>query len=75
MSRKPDRNGQVFEVLDFFRQAQSQRHAAAADADEGQPVQILGFLQNFVRQPDQRAVDLGGAHQLRFFACGEHGES
>ena len=58
----------VFEALDLRRQPLRQRHAAAPDADEGELVEIVGLLQNLVRQSDQRPVDLGGAHELGFFA-------
>ena len=57
----------------FFGEPEREGNAAAADSDEGQAMQILGFFENLVGQPDQRAVDLGGAHQLCFFACGKHG--
>ena len=67
-----DRNGAVFERLDLGGQALRQRNAAAADADEGQLVEVFGLFQDFVRQPDQRAVDLGGAHELGFFAGQGH---
>ena len=67
-----DRNLAVFERLDLGGQALRQRHAAAADADEGELVQILGLFQNFMRQPDQRPVDLRGAHELGFFAREGH---
>ena len=42
----------------------SERHAAAANADKGEFVQIGGSFQNFVRQADQGAVDFRGAHEL-----------
>ena len=67
-----DRNFALFERFDLASQSLRQRHAAAADADERQLVQIRGFFQNFVRQPDQRPVDFGRAHQLAFFAGGAH---
>ena len=67
-----DRNHAILQVLDLFGETLRQRHAAAADADERQVVEILGFFQDLVRQPDQRPVDLGGAHELGFFACGNH---
>ena len=67
-----DRHLAVFEALDLRGQPLRQRNAAAADADEGQLVQILGLLQNLVRQADQRPVDLRGAHELSFFAGGRH---
>ena len=62
----------LLERFDLARQPLRQRHAAAADADEGELVQVLGLLQDLVRQPDQRPVDLGGAHQLGFFARKRH---
>ena len=43
-------------------------HAAAADADEGEPVEVLGLFEDFVGQANESAVDLRGAHQLGFFA-------
>ena len=67
-----DRNGEIFEILDLLGQTERQRNATAADSDECQAMQIFGFFENLVRQPHQRAVDLGGAHQLCFFACGKH---
>ncbi len=59
-----DRNLAVLQGFDLLRQPLRQGHAAAADADERQLIQVFGALQNFVRQPDQRAVDFRGAHQL-----------
>ena len=52
-----DRDLAVLEGLDSVRQALRHGHAAAANADKGQAVQILCFLENFVRQPDQGAFD------------------
>ena len=62
----------LFERFDLAGQALRQRNAAAADADESQPVELFGLFQDFVRQPDQRPIDLGGAHELGFFARKGH---
>jgi hypothetical protein len=70
-----DRDVDSFERLDLGGEALGHGHAAAADADEGQPVQVLGFLQDFVRQTDQRTVNFRGAHQLRLLPCGKHRRS
>ena len=67
-----DRHCCAFPGLRSSCQPLRQRNAAAADADEGEPIQVLGLFQDFVRQPDQRAVDLGCAHELRFFAGKRH---
>ena len=67
-----DRNLAVFEALDLRRQPLRQRNAAAADADEGELIEVFGLLQNLVRQPHQRPVDLGSAHELGFFARKGH---
>src|ERR1700690_4167006 len=66
------RNLDAFERLDLRRQPLRDRHAAPADSDERQSVQILALLQNFVRQPDQRPVDLGSAHQLALLTSLSH---
>ena len=55
-------------ALDLARQPLRQRHAAPADADEGELVQVFVFSRIFVGQADQRPVDLRRAHQLGFFA-------
>ena len=67
-----DRDREVLEILDLFGETEREGNAAAADSDEGQAIQIFGFLENLVGQTHQGAVDLGGAHQLCFFACGNH---
>ena len=59
-----------FERFDLRGQPLGQRHAAAADADERQLIEIVGSFQDFMRQPDQRAVDFGRAHQLAFSRVG-----
>ena len=59
-------------ALDLRRQPLRQRHAAAADADEGEQIEVLGLFQDFMRQAHQRPVDLGGAHELGFFAREGH---
>ena len=73
ISRMPTGMVRCFQRFDLLRQPLRQRHAAAADADERQLVQVSGALQNFVRQADQRPVDFRGAHQLGFFAGDGHG--
>ena len=55
-----DGYGALFERFDFAGQALGQRYAAAPNADERQPVQIGVLLQDFVRQPHQRAVRARG---------------
>ncbi len=70
---KTDRNREVLQVFYFLGEAERQGNAAAANSDEGQALQIFGFFQDFMGQPHQGAVDLGGAHELGFFACGNHG--
>ena len=67
-----DRDRALLQRLDLSRQPLRQRHAAAPDADEGQLVQIVAFFQNFMRQPDQRAVDFRRTHQLSFFPRESH---
>ncbi len=57
-----DRDGEILKILDFFGEPEREGNAAAADSDKGQALQILGFFQDLVGQPHQRAVDLGGAH-------------
>ena len=42
-----DRHGAVFERFDFPRQALRQGHAAAADADEGEAVEVRDFSRGF----------------------------
>ena len=64
MSRMPAGIARPSSDFDLLGQPLGQRDAAAADADEGQLVQVVAALQNFVRQADQRPVDFGGAHQL-----------
>ena len=61
-----DRNLALFQRLDLGREPLRQRHAAPADADERQLIQVFRLFENLVRQPDQGAVDLRGAHELRF---------
>ena len=71
--KKADRNREILQVLDLLGEAERERNAAAANSDEGQAMQIFGLFENLMGQPHQSAVDLGGAHQLGFFACGNHG--
>ena len=68
----------IFERFDFRGEALGEGHAAAADADEGELIEIFGLFEDFVRQADQGAVDLGRAHELAFsrvrgMACKEQG--
>ena len=63
----------MFQRFDFAGQALGERHAAAANADEPQAVEIGILLQDFVRQPHQGAVDFRGAHELAFDAGEGHG--
>src|SRR5215471_12032437 len=44
-----------------------ERHAATADADQGQAAGAATFFDDLVRQALQGAVDFGSRHQLRFF--------
>ena len=67
-----DRDVEAFERLDFRGQALGDGDAAAADADEGEAIEILAFFEDFVGQANQGAIDLGGAHQLGFFAGQRH---
>ena len=45
---------------------------SAADSNESELAEILCFFKDFMREPDQGPVDLGGTHQLRLFAYGSH---
>lgn len=47
--------------------ALGERHAAAADADEGEMLRASAFFDNLMGQAAQGAVDLRGGHQLGFF--------
>ena len=38
---------------------------ATANADESQPIQVRGAFEDFVRQTNERPIDLRRAHQLR----------
>ena len=67
-----DRNLAILERLDFRGQPLRQRNAAAANADERELIEVLGLLQNLVREADQRPIDLGRAHELGFFAGEGH---
>ena len=60
------RNGAFFESFDLRSQALGKRHAAAANADKSQFIEVFRLFQDFVSEPDQRAVDLGCAHELGF---------
>ena len=62
----------AFQILDLFRQALGERHSAAADANEGESIEILGAFENFVGEADESAVDFRRAHQLGFFFSGGH---
>ena len=66
------RNLAVFQAFDLLRQPLRQRNAAAANADERELIEVFGFFQNLVGQPDQRAVDFRSAHELGFFAGERH---
>jgi len=58
----------ILEGLDLGGEALGERDAPAADADESKEVEVLGFFENLMSQPDEGAVDLGSAHELSFFA-------
>ena len=66
------RNPAFFERLDLPGQPLRQGNAAAADPDKSQQVQVLGLLQDFMSQTDQRPVDFRCAHELKFFAREGH---
>ncbi len=67
-----DRNFESFQAFNLCRESLRQRNAAALDPDESQLIEIGGFLEHFMRETDQCAVDLGGAHELLLFANGGH---
>jgi hypothetical protein len=67
-----DWNCPVLEGLDLGSEALRHGNAAAANANERKLIEVLGLLQNLVREPDQGSIDLGRTHELRFFANERH---
>src|SRR3954467_12063968 len=59
-----NRHLEAFERGDLLRQPLRQGNPTAAYPDESELIEILGFFQNFMSQPHERAVDFRGTHQL-----------
>ena len=58
-----------FERFDLLRQALSERHATAPDADEGKIIQAAASFQHLMREAHQCPIDFGRTHQLTLLAC------
>jgi hypothetical protein len=65
-----DGNRRALHALDDFREPLGDRDTAPADSHQAQPFDASIFLDNFMRQANQRALNFGGGHQLRFLAQG-----
>ncbi len=61
-----DRDLAVFERRNFGREALRQRNSAPPDADKCQLVEVFRVFEDFMRQAYESAIDLRGAHELRF---------
>ena len=58
----------LLDLRDQRAQPLGQRNAAALDADQPDVVAAIVLFDDLVRQPHQRALDLGGRHQPALFA-------
>src|SRR5581483_7826116 len=62
----------LFDGRDELAEPLGERNSAALDADEGQVGAAVALFHDFVGQPHQRALDLGGRHQPAFDPQASH---